>query len=106
MRLTFRYLLKISNLGPITNLLNESLQGRNLGRSIFNKTPQVTPLIREGKYLGILVTQTGPGLVSASSGCLLEMQTLRPHPRFAEPDLHFNKIHIYFKVSEDFGYKV
>ena len=44
--------------------------------------------------------------LSASSGILLEMQTLRPHPRFAEPDLHFNKIHIYFKVSEDFGYKV
>ena len=29
----------------------------------------------------------------ASSGILLEMQTLRPHPIFAEPDLHFNKIH-------------
>ena len=42
----------------------------------------------------------------ASSGILLEMQTLRPHPIFAEPDLHFNKIHIYFKVSEVLGYKV
>ena len=92
MRLTFRYLLKISNLGPITNLLNESLQGRNLGRSIFNKTPQVTPLIREGKYLGILVTQTGPGLVSASSGCLLEMQNLRAQLKSLNQDLPCNQI--------------
>ena len=42
----------------------------------------------------------------ASSGILLEVQTLRPHPRSAEPDLHLNKIHIYFKVSEVLGYKV
>ena len=101
MRLTFRYLLKISKLGPITDLLNESLQGRNLGRSILNKTPQVTPLIREGEYLRILVTQTGPGLaVSASSGCLLEMQTLRAQLQSLNQDLPYNKIQVIPKLEK------
>lgn len=42
--------------------------------------------------------------VSSSSGILLEIPTLRAHPRPTKPDLHFNKIHVHF--SEALGYKV
>lgn len=101
MRLTFRYLLKISKLGPITDLLNESLQGRNLGRSILNKTPQVTPLIREGKYLRVICHSNWPwaGSVGRLSGCLLEMQTLGPSSTLNQ-DLPYNKIQVIPKLEK------